>query len=126
MDSLNQVPLVSDKPTEGSILDDVKKLLGLEPDYRHFDVDIITHINSAIFTLNQLGIGPKAGYAVKNEFDTWTDYVPNVIQFEALKSYIYIKVKLIFDRPETSFAITSLEGMAKEYEWRLQVHAEGG
>lgn len=112
--------------TSSSILTSIKKTLGLDEDYTAFDQDIIMHINSTFFTMNQLGVGPKQGFSISDKTKTWSEFLSGSLNFEAVKTYVYIKVRLIFDRPETSYAITSLEEMAKEYEWRLNVTAEGG
>lgn len=107
-----------------SILKSTKKILGLPEDYTSFDTDIITHINTVFFTLNQLGVGPLDGFSIEGEEETWEEYeTPHNVQ--AVRSYVYIKVRLLFDPPATSFAIESLQKQATELEWRLNVHMEG-
>lgn len=107
-----------------SILDSVKKLLGITKEYTAFDPDIIIHINSVFFTLNQLGVGPEEGFSISDSSTTWEDYLPEGSKLEAVKSYIYLKVRMLFDPPTSSFVLTSMENQAKEYEWRLNVQAE--
>lgn len=107
-----------------SILDSVKKYLGITEEYTVFDQDIIMHINSVFFTLNQLGVGPEGGFSISDKTSIWTDYIPEGSKLEAVKSYMYLKVRMLFDPPTSSFVLTSMENMAKEYEWRLNVQAE--
>lgn len=107
-----------------SILTTIKKLLNIPEEYEHFDLDILTHINSEIFVLGQAGIGPK-GFMVVDKTQTWKDYVGEEYQeLAALKSYLYIKVKLIFDPPANSFTIDALNKTASEYLWRLNFDQE--
>lgn len=109
---------------DDSILDSVKKSLGLDKDYDPFDPDIVMHINSCFFTLNQLGLGPSEGFLVEGSDSVWSEFVPEIQKFAAIKSYVYIKVKLLFDPPATSFAQEAMKQQATEYEWRLQVAAD--
>ena len=106
-----------------SILDTTKKLLGLDPSYDVFDVDIITHINTVFFTLQQLGVGPVGGFSIVDNTATWDDYI-GTDQINGVKSYTFIRVRLLFDPPATSFAIDSLKKQAEELEWRLNVQQE--
>ena len=108
-----------------SILDSTKKILGLDPEYDVFDVDIITHINSAFFTLNQLGVGPAEGFMIVDDAATWSEYLGGQINLNAVKTYVYLRVRLLFDPPQTSFAISAMEKQIQELEWRLNVHREG-
>lgn len=109
-----------------SVLDSIKKLLGIEENYRHFDTDIAMHINSVLMTLDQLGIERKAGRSVTSYVDTWTDIFGDSpkVDVEVLKSYIYLKVRLLFDPPTSAFVLESIDRQIKEYEWRLNVQAE--
>lgn len=118
-----------------SILTSIKKLLGITEDYEHFDQDIIIHINSALMTLTQLGIGPSEGFLLTDKTATWNDFVrgnnnaitigfdgtenTELAPISALMSYVYIKVKLLFDPPQNSFTIESMNKQAQELEWRL-------
>lgn len=108
----------------GSILTSIKKLLGIAEDYEHFDSDIIMHINSAFMILNQLGVGPSEVFAIENKDAVWTDFISDITKVEAVKSYIYLKVKLLFDPPLSSAVMESIKQMISELEWRLNVAAE--
>lgn len=109
-----------------SILTSIKKLLGITEEYTHFDPDIITHINSAFFTLTQLGVGPSEGFSIKDSSATWADFLSNTNSknLEAVKSYVYLKVKLLFDPPLTSSVTEAIKSQISEYEWRLNVEAD--
>lgn len=106
-----------------SILTSIKKMLGIEEAYTHFDADIIMHINSVLMILTQLGVGPANGFAIEDDTSTWIDFVPeaNSAQLHAVKSYIYLKVKLMFDPPLSSAVIESMNRQIAELEWRLNV-----
>lgn len=108
-----------------SILDTTKKVLGITEDYTVFDPDIIMHINSVFSILNQLGIGPSNGFAIEDNTTNWSDYTAGSKNINDVKSYMYARVRLMFDPPSTSFGITALQDLAKELEWRLNVVYEG-
>ena len=104
-----------------SILSSVKKQLGAEIDYEHFDPEIILNINAAFATLNQLGVGPKDGFSITGEDEVWADYISdndNILNL--VKPYVYLKVKLIFDPPQVSYVMDAYQKMVEEYEWRLK------
>lgn len=107
-----------------SILDSTKKILGLTPDYTEFDLDILTHINSVFFTLQQLGIGPEQGFMIEGSSATWDEFLGTTPRYAAVKTYVYLKVRLLFDPPATSYAIDALKQQAAELEWRLNVSRE--
>ncbi len=108
-----------------SILTSIKKLLGITEDYTHFDDDIIIHINSVFMVLTQLGVGPETGYSIVGKGNTWDEFISTEDpRFQAVKSYIYLKVKLLFDPPLSSAVIEATNRMISEYEWRLNVAAE--
>lgn len=109
-----------------SILTEIKKMLGIPEDDTPFDVDIIININTAISTLTQLGVGPKAGFSVIDKSNTWEEFVgsEDYVRFIAIKTYIYLKVKQVFDPPTNSAAIEAISNNIKELEWRLNVNAE--
>lgn len=111
---------------EESILITIKKLLGLGEDYNVFDMDIIIHINMVFNILNQMGVGPKEGFIIKDENDLWSDYVRDSRKLEMVKTYIYLKVRQIFD-PGTSSALNNaIEAQISELEWRLNVQVDPG
>lgn len=107
-----------------SILDSTKKLLGFESDYTAFDLDIITHINTVFFTLQQLGVGPANGFMINDREATWSEFI-GLDQINGVKSYMFVRVRLLFDPPTTSFHLESLNKQAQELEWRLNVKMEG-
>lgn len=108
-----------------SILTSVKKKIGMEEDYEHFDSDIIDHINSTFMILNQMGVGPSAGYAITGKYETWSDYLgDDELKLNGVKTYVFMKARLVFDPPTSSSLLTALENSIKEYEWRLNVAAE--
>lgn len=107
-----------------SILTSIKKLLGIAEDYEHFDPDIIMHINSVFMILTQLGVGPSEGFTIEDNTSTWVDFTSDTTKIESIKSYIYLKVKLLFDPPTSSTVIESINKMINEFEWRLNLTAE--
>lgn len=107
-----------------SILTSIKKLLGLEEEQKDFDPDIIMYINSVFPTLNQLGVGPKEGFSITDELALWSEFIQDNKKLNDVKTYIYLKVKLIFDPPLSSSVLASTERMIKECEWRLNITAE--
>ena len=108
-----------------SILTSIKKLLGITEEYAHFDDDLIMHINSVFFTLTQLGVGPEDGFRIEDDSAVWSDFIgDDVKNFESVKSYVHLKVRLLFDPPANSTVLESIERMAREYEWRLNLTAE--
>lgn len=109
-----------------SILDSIKKLLGIASDYTNFDTDIIIYINSAFMVLNQLGVGPEEGFKITGKDETWDDYIADEDNLEAVKSYIHLKVKIAFDPPLNSTVMEAHKQLISEYEWRLNIQSEGG
>ena len=107
-----------------SILDSIKKLLGIDAAYDVFDADVIMHINSVFFVLQQLGVGPKDGFKISGETAVWGDFMPESPNMESVKSYIYLKVKMMFDPSLNSAVIDAMNRQIAELEWRLNVQAE--
>lgn len=107
-----------------SILTSIKKLLGITEEYKHFDQDIITHINSVFLTLQQLGIGPIEGFTITDDTSIWTDFLDESPLLNSVKSYMYLKVRLLFDPPVSSSAIDSMNRIINEFEWRMNVQVE--
>ena len=106
---------------ETSILTSIKKILGVAEDYTEFDEDIITHINSIFLNLTQLGVGPEEGFMIEDDTAVWEDFIDDSIQLQAVKTYMYLKVKLLFDPPLSSSVTESFTRMIAELEWRLNV-----
>ena len=106
---------------EESILASIKKLLGIPEEYKQFDADIIMHINSVFSILTQLGVGPSNGFSIQDEDRGWHDFIGEDNKIEMVKSYIHLKVKLLFDPPLSSAVIEAINQMVKELEWRINV-----
>ena len=106
-----------------SILTSIKKLLGIEEEYTHFDADIIMHTNSVFSILGQIGVGPETGFAISSDEETWDQFITGE-KFSMVKSYVYLKVRLLFDPPISSAAIESINRQISELEWRLFVAAD--
>jgi hypothetical protein len=107
-----------------SILNSTKKILGLTESYTAFDLDIITHINAAFSHLDQLGVGEDGGYFITDADQTWEQFVVPENQKNLVKSYIFLKVKMAFDPPATSFHVTALKEQIEQFEWRLNLSRE--
>lgn len=108
-----------------SILTSTKKVLGLEEGYTVFDPDILLHINSVFATLSQLGVGPPEGFAIEDKTALWSEFLGDDKRLNSVKTYVHLRVRLLFDPPSTSFAIESMREQLKEIEWRLNVTREG-
>jgi hypothetical protein len=108
-----------------SILTSIKKMLGIAEEYTHFDADLIMHINSVLSILSQIGVGPAEGFSIKDAVAIWTDFIPEDSRLEFVKSYIYMKVKLLFDPPLSSAVIESINRIIGELEWRINVLSDG-
>ena len=104
-----------------SILTSIKKLLGIDEEYTQFDNDIIMHINTVFLNLMQLGVGPEEGFLIEDDAATWDDFIGDSNQLQAVKTYVYLKVKLLFDPPLSSSVIESINRIISELEWRLNV-----
>ena len=111
---------------EQSILKSIKALLGPDADYEEFDQDIIIFINSAISTLTQLGVGPSEGFRITGPNETWTSFIGDAVDLESVKQYIYMKVRIAFDPPTSSFVLSAYQDTCKELEWRLNVAVDPG
>lgn len=109
---------------EESILISTKKILGLDAEYTPFDLDVITHINAAFSTLNQLGVGPVAGFSINDDSSQWAEFDVPENQIQMVKTYVYLKVRVLFDPPGTSFLLEAANNQIKEYEWRLNAFRE--
>lgn len=107
-----------------SVLLTIKKLLGIDSDYTHFDKDIIIHINSVLMSLNQIGVGPDEPATISSDMDTWSNILGDTKNLEAIKTYVYIKVRILFDPPSSSFVLEALKRQADEIEWRLNMQTE--
>lgn len=109
---------------EDSILISIKKILGVAANYDVFDLDILTHINMAFATLNQLGVGPTDVVMVTDDTVLWSELgIPNN-QLSLIRTYISLKTRMLFDPPNTSFVIEAMNKQINELEWRLNVFRE--
>lgn len=109
-----------------SILSSVKKMLGLTEEYDYFDPDIIMHINSVFMILNQLGVGPQNGFSISDKTSTWGEYLSDNSNLEAVKTYMYMKVRLMFDPPLSSAVTDAINRNISELEWRLNASVDPG
>lgn len=108
-----------------SILTSVKKSLGITEEYEHFDADILMHINTALMTLTQIGVGPSSGFAISDKSVSWADFLgDDESRLSGVRTYIFLRVKLVFDPPASPSAIESLTKQATELEWRLNADAD--
>jgi len=108
-----------------SVLNDIKKLLGLDESYSAFNTDVLIHINSAFSTLHQLGVGPAEGFMIHSDSTTWSTFLTaDAIHLNAVKTYIYLRVRLLFDPPGTAYLVNAINDQIKELEWRLNVAVE--
>ena len=110
---------------DNSILKSIKKLLGISDDDKQFDADLMMHINSVFAILTQLGVGPANGFIVDDEMDGWNQFIPDFSKWSFIKSYVYLKVKLLFDPPLNASVIESMKHLISELEWRIYVEANG-
>ena len=104
-----------------SILNSTKKLLGITPEYKHYDPDIVMHINAVFLILNQMGVGPDVPFVITDETATWDQFSPNINEIQMVKSYMGNKVKIMFDPPQAGSVMNALTETIKEQEWRLNV-----
>jgi hypothetical protein len=108
-----------------SILLSIKKLLGLDESYEAFDEDIKIYINSVLATLPQLGVGPSSGFSIDGRQQTWDELLDNDARLNFVRSYVYLKVRLLFDPPTSSYAIDAINKQISELEWRIVVTVDG-
>lgn len=107
-----------------SILDSTKKTLNLASDYTAFDQDIILHINTVFSTLNQLGVGPEDGFMIEDKNTLWSDFLEGDHRLNHIKTYMYLRVRMLFDPPTLGYLIDSMKEQIKELEWRINVQRE--
>ena len=103
-----------------SILTSIKKMLGIIEEDESFDIDIIIHINAAFSTLTQLGVGPKEGFVIRDKTTPWTEFIDD-IRLENVRSYVYLKVRQVFDPPTNSAVLDAISRQINELEWRMNV-----
>lgn len=107
-----------------SILDSIKKLLGIDANYDVFDMDVILHINSVFSTLWELNVGPKDGFSITDNTSMWTEFIGDVKKLNDVKTYVYLRVRILFDTPTTSFLLDSMQKQIDQLEWRLMIKTD--
>lgn len=107
-----------------SILTSIKKLLGLPEEITEFDMDIILHINSVLSALTQIGIGPDSGFSISDSSATWNDFMGDDPLIASVKSYVYMKVRLLFDPPSNGSTMEAFNQLIAEFEWRFYVEMD--
>ena len=108
-----------------SILNSVKKILGIDEAYTAFDTDILMHINTVFSILQQVGIGPAQGFAIEDDTTEWSAYLGADLALSSVKTYVYLRVRMLFDPPTTSYLINAMNEQIHELEWRINVQREG-
>lgn len=110
---------MADNNIKDSILNSIKKMLGIQPEIVQFDDELILYINSILATLTQMDIGPSSsGYSISSSSDIWNNFLGDDKRLESVKSYVYMKVRLIFDPPSQASVIDAYKEQIKEFEWR--------
>lgn len=107
-----------------SILNSIKKVVGLAEDDTSFDLDILMHTNAVLATLTQLGVGPEEGFEIEDATSVWEDLLPDK-RYNFVKSYVYLRVRMLFDPPQTSFLKDGFEEQMNEYVVRISILREG-
>jgi hypothetical protein len=107
---------------DNSILRSTKKVLGIDPNDDTFDQDIITFINSALSTIQQLGVGQ--GFQIDDDTATWQDFCPDEVFLGLIRTIVYLRTRMLFDPPNTSYTQSAMNNQIEELEWRLNVWRE--
>ena len=107
-----------------SILNTIKKMLGIDESNTHFDTEVMIHINSVFADLKRIGVGPAGGFRITGTFENWSEFTGDKLDFESVKTYMYLRVRLLFDPPTSSFLVESMTKQADKLEWCLNVAAE--
>lgn len=113
-----------DNPELVSILTSTKQNLGIIESYEHFDVNIIMYINSAIAELTQIGVGPDTGYSISDSYAVWSDFLKDDFRLNMVQSYVYLRVKILFDPPQSASVLQAMQDMLSEYAWRINSAVE--
>lgn len=107
-----------------SILQSTKKALNLSAEYEVFDQEVIMHINSVFSTLHQLGVGPAEGFMIQDNGETWSAFLAGDLRLNHVKTYVFLRVRLLFDPPTTGYLVEALQTQVRELEWRINVQRE--
>jgi hypothetical protein len=108
-----------------SILDGIKRICSIDPSYTVFDDQIVMHVNSVFMVLNQLGIGPDSGFMIEDNSVTWDAFVGTDNNLNSVKTYMGLRVRMLFDPPQNSFVINAMNEQIQMFEWRLSTKREG-
>lgn len=120
-----EIPIPEYKPITNSIMLTVKKMLGIAEEYHAFDLDIITNINAVFLTLNQLGVGPEYPFAITGPETQWDDFLGDQFEIlQAIQTYTFMRVRLMFDPPTNSFLVDSMQKQIDEMEWRFMTQVD--
>lgn len=109
---------------DDSILNTIKKKLGMSADYTAFDTDVITNINTSLMVLMQLGVGPSQGFRITGPDETWESFIGNRIDLEGVKDFVYLKARIVFDPPNSSAVLQAIKDEIKELEFRLNIQVD--
>lgn len=107
-----------------SILNTIKKMLDVDVGCTHFDENIINHINTALMVLTQIGVGPEKGFSIRDSTAKWSEFLSDMSKLEGVKTYIYLRVKPLFDPTSSSAISGAMKNVADELEWRMNINAE--
>lgn len=109
-----------------SILTSIKKLIGITEECTDFDIDIIMHINSVLSILCQIGVGPSEGFSIEDSSATWDEFIESNSKLEMVKSYVYLKVRMMFDPPINGAVMEAMKRNIDELEWRMNISVDPG
>jgi hypothetical protein len=109
---------------QDTILETTKRQCNIDSEDTSYDLEIITHINTVFFILQQLGIGPAMGFSLIDGTEKWSEFV-GADGINAVRTYMGLRVKMLFDPPATGPATEAMERQAAQLEWRLNIHMEG-
>lgn len=116
---------------EQSILKSTKNMLGVGDDDTSFDLQILTHVNVAFSTLTDMGVGPQGGFVIEDDTTEWEEYFPNEddpdklkVMLSKIKTVVFLRTKLLFDPPTSSYVLDATKNQLTEMEWRLNVNRE--
>lgn len=107
-----------------SILNTVKSIIGITPDYECFDDALIVHTNTVLAELTMMGVGDPKGFIIEDQYATWSDYTRDKSLLVMVKSYVPLKVKMLFDPPTSSPIENAINANLSELEWRINDYAD--
>lgn len=110
-------------PEQDSILLSIKNMIGINSEDKDFDLTLVNNINSALFTLTQIGVGPQEGFSISGPDEVWNDFIGET-NLGNIKLYIYLKLRLSFDPPTNAFVVEAIKEQIKETEYRLHIQMD--